>query len=1020
MFLTRLHTSFVLISALAASGVAWMLLAQAGRPDQAQLWHYRNLGKAFYENPTTQRQAVDEFKKALALAPGSVRERVNYGLALLRAGDVTHGLEELQKAQKADPKLPHTWFNQGIALKKQGDLDAALAQFEGMARLVPNEPVTHYQMGSILKARGDQAAAVKEFETARSLDPRLAAPHFQLYGLYRQLNRTEEATTELRLFQDLKKQQEGAAVPEDMEWCFFAEIYDPIDAPAPAPLAPPVYRSERIAGGFDTGAAGVAAIALDGGTRPSVLAWSAGKVGMYRGARPADTGLTGLRDVVFIAPGDFDNDGLPDLCVVTTTGAALYRNVNGKFRKQADLATGSFRQAVWLDFDHDYDLDLLLIGDESKLMRNNGEAGFSDETSRFPFVKGRALSAVRFDLEPDTPGFDLVVSYQDRPGVLYRDHLSGAYEAVTIDELPAGSDNLVAQDFNHDGRTDLAAQPGLLLLNRGGKFHRASGGAGESGAFADFGGNGRLARAHIAKDGALMLEHDTAANYGNWIEIALTGVKNLISAVGAKVEVKAGTRYQKQTYEGVPLVFRLGGQNPVETVRITWPNGLIQNELNQPVNKVAAIKEAQRLSGSCPMIFTWDGSRFVFLTDVLGVAPLGASSGDGRFFPVDHDEYVSIPGEMLKERDGAYEIRVTEELHEVSYLDQIALQAVDHPADTEIVTNEKFKSPPFPQFRLFGVNRRVYPLAKRGGGLPERFRRDATGVAEMHRLDLDFGEAAAQNRAVLILHGWVDWADGSTFLSAMQEHKDLTFPYLQVKDAAGNWKTVVEDMGIPSGKPKTMAVDLSGKFLSSSREVRIVTNLCVYWDDIFLVEDDAPPAARLTTAPMLSADLQFRGFSKPTIHPQRIEPERFDYQTVSETSMWNPTSGNYTRYGAVEDLLKEPDDRMVLMGSGDEVRLRFSARELPPLPAGWKRDFLLLVDGWAKDADANTAFSQTVLPLPFHAMSSYPYPAAEHYPEDQAHQDYLREYTTRPALRLIRPLQSDVAHALVSMPGVSR
>ena len=1027
MFLTRLHTSFVLISALAASGVAWMLLAQTGRPDQAQLWHYRNLGKAFYENPTTQRQAVDEFKKALALAPGSVRERVNYGLALLRAGDVTHGLEELQKAQKADPKLPHTWFNQGIALKKQGELDAALAQFEGMARLVPNEPVTHYQMGSILKARGDQVAAVKEFETARSLDPRLAAPHFQLYGLYRQLNRTEEATTELRLFQDLKKQQEGAAVPEDMEWCFFAEIYDPIDAPAPAPLAPPVYRSERIAGGFDTGAAGVAAIALDGGTRPSVLAWSAGKVGMYRGARPADTGLTGLRDVVFIAPGDFDNDGLPDLCVVTTTGAALYRNVNGKFRKQADLATGSFRQAVWLDFDHDYDLDLLLIGDESKLMRNNGEAGFSDETSRFPFVKGRALSAVRFDLEPDTPGFDLVVSYQDRPGVLYRDHLSGAYEAVTIDELPAGSDNLVAQDFNHDGRTDLAAQPGLLLLNRGGKFHRASGGAGESGAFADFGGNGRLARAHIAKDGALMLEHDTAANYGNWIEIALTGVKNLISAVGAKVEVKAGTRYQKQTYEGVPLVFRLGGQNPVETVRITWPNGLIQNELNQPVNKVAAIKEAQRLSGSCPMIFTWDGSRFVFLTDVLGVAPLGASSGDGRFFPVDHDEYVSIPGEMLKERDGAYEIRVTEELHEVSYLDQIALQAVDHPADTEIVTNEKFKSPPFPQFRLFGVNRRVYPLAKRGGGLPERFRRDATGVAEMHRLDLDFGEAAAQNRAVLILHGWVDWADGSTFLSAMQEHKDLTFPYLQVKDAAGNWKTVVEDMGIPSGKPKTMAVDLSGKFLSSSREVRIVTNLCVYWDDIFLVEDDAPPAARLTTAPMLSADLQFRGFSKPTIHPQRIEPERFDYQTVSETSMWNPTSGNYTRYGAVEDLLKEPDDRMVLMGSGDEVRLRFSARELPPLPAGWKRDFLLLVDGWAKDADANTAFSQTVLPLPFHAMSSYPYPAAEHYPEDQAHQDYLREYTTRPALRLIRPLQSDVAHALVraasrlvSMPGVSR
>ncbi len=583
--------------------------------------------------------------------------------------------------------------------------------------------------------------------------------------------------------------------------------------------------------------------------------------------------------------------------------------------------------------------------------------------------------------------------------------MGGTYEAVNIDELPAGSTDLSAKDFNHDGRTDLAAQPDLRLLNRDGKFQKAAAAPGDFGTFADFDGQGRLARAHVDKDGALMLDHDITPNYGNWIEIALVGVKNLKSAVGAKVEVKAGTLYEKQTYEGLPLVFRLGSRKAVDTVRITWPNGLIQNEMNEPINKLSVIKEAQRLSGSCPMIFTWDGSRFVFITDVLGVAPLGASSGDGRFFPVDHDEYVSIPGEMLKERDGAYEVRVTEELHEVSYLDQIRLQALDHPADTEIVTNEKFKSPPFPEFRLFGVKRRVYPLAKRGTGLPETFRRDTAGVAEMHHLDLDFGKAAPSNHAVLMLHGWVDWADGSTFLSATQEHKDLTFPYLQVKDVAGNWKTVVEDMGIPSGKPKAMAVDLSGKFLSNSREVRIVTNLCVYWDEVFLVEDDAPPAVRLSTAPVLSADLQFRGFSKLTIHPQRTQPERFDYQTVSGTSMWNPTRGNYTRYGAVGNLLQDPDDRMVIMGSGDEVRLRFSARDLPPLPAGWKRDFLLLVDGWAKDADANTAFSQTVLPLPFHAMSSYPYPAAEHYPQDQPHQDYVREYNTRPALRLIRPLR---------------
>ncbi len=127
-------------------------------------------------------------------------------------------------------------------------------------------------------------------------------------------------------------------------------------------------------------------------------------------------------------------------------------------------------------------------------------------------------------------------------------------------------------------------------------------------------------------------------------------------------------------------------------------------------------------------------------------------------------------------------------------------------------------------------------LLHRDRKYPDGFARNLDGVAELHTLDLDFGSAAKSNRAVLILNGWVDWADGSTFLGAAQERPGgLVFPYLQVKDAQGKWKTVVEDMGIPSGKPKTMSVDLTGKFLSASREVRIVTNICVYWDEVFSI-----------------------------------------------------------------------------------------------------------------------------------------------------------------------------------------
>jgi len=418
------------------------------------------------------------------------------------------------------------------------------------------------------------------------------------------------------------------------------------------------------------------------------------------------------------------------------------------------------------------------------------------------------------------------------------------------------------------------------------------------------------------------------------------------------------------------------------------------------------------------MIFTWDGGKFRFITDVLGVSPLGAASGDGSYFPVDHDEYVQIPGEALQAVSGRYEIRIAEELREVSYLDQVKLIAVDHPASVEIFTNDKFKSPPFPEFRLFGVERRIYPvraqddqgrdvlprLLHRDRTYPDGFRRDYLDVAEPHNLDLDFGQAAPANRAVLILNGWVDWADGSTFMAASQAKKDLVLPYLQVKDAAGRWQTVIEDMGIPAGKPKTISVDLTGKFLSASREVRIVTNLCVYWDEIFLSEETAAPPVRLTDIQAESADLHFRGFSTPVIHPLRKQPEGFDYARWMPVSMWNPTKGLYTRYGDVLPLIGAIDDRLVIMGSGDELRLLFPERAAGPLPAGWKRDFLLFVDGWAKDADANTAYGQTVEPLPFHAMSQYPYPPGERFSDDPAHRRYREQYNTRPALRLIRPL----------------
>jgi len=171
----------------------------------------------------------------------------------------------------------------------------------------------------------------------------------------------------------------------------------------------------------------------------------------------------------------------------------------------------------------------------------------------------------------------------------------------------------------------------------------------------------------------------------------------------------------------------------------------------------------------------------------------------------------------------------------------------------------------------------------------------------------------------------------------------------------------------------------------------------VYWDEIFLSEDVSDPHVAPKQMPLLSSDLHFRGFSESRIDPRRRQPDTFFYGHVSPTSFWNPTPGLYTRFGPVDELLNDVDDRLVIMGSGEEVTLQFEPKGLEAPHQGWTRDFLLKVDGWAKDRDPNTAFSSSVLPLPFHAMSRYPYPVTEHYPRDAAHDYYQRSYNTRPA-----------------------
>ncbi len=1043
---------------IAATGfyfVAAALLVRSAEDKAEQLTRHINLGKAFYENPTTQKEAAAEFKKALDLNPDSAREQLNYGLALLRAGDVKQAAEFLLKSRKTNPALPHTYFNLGVIHKKDGEFEKALQEFGEMAKRAPEEPVTHFNLGMLHKLQGAPEKATAEFETAAKLDSTLAAPHFQLYNSYRAAGRMPDAQRELATFNEIKKRMAALGLSEDMDWSYYAELLEEIPAAATAG-APPVEVAfnARPAGSLGAQASGLHTLDANGdGKLDFLLVGASGSAlflnngaGFTKSAAPAARAAN---------VGDFNNDTLPDLCLAGPEGASLAANKKGSFETRP-LVKGSFNHCVFVDFDHDYDLDVLLLGENPKLMRNNGAEPWTEQP--FPFVAGNSFDAAVLETGEDN-GFDIVMAYMGKPAVLYRDKKMGRYEAVVLPVALEG--RLQVEDFNHDSFLDVAAAgaDGVQFLeNKHGKLEagpKVPHGAGAGTVwFADFQNRGRMdmlagAAMHVHKggfawetgkvkgvtpalgiavgeftgdnlidaigvtaDGSATLLANATPTRNATLRVAIQGVKNIKLAPDARVEVKAGKHYQKKAYRGLPLVFGIPGLAAVETVRITWPNGLIQNEMNQKAGSYT-YKEAQRLSGSCPMIFTWNGEKFEFISDVLGVAPLGAGLGDGNFFPVDHDEYVQIAGRQLRERDGFYEIRVTEELREVSYIDQIQLIAVDHRNSTQIYTNDKFKAPPFPEFKLFGVDRRIEPrsaidhtgadvrglIAQRDARYPSNFRRDINGRAERHSLTLDL--TGAGDSPVLFLHGWVDWADGSTFVAASQDRPGaLAAPSLEVRDAGGRWVTAIADMGMPAGKPKTIAVDLQGVWKSPSREVRIVTSMAVYWDEIFAAANPRDPEVRLTRMAPTRAGLQFRGFSAVKVHPERLQPESFDYDSVRATSMWNPTPGMYTRYGDTLPLLGRIDDRFVVMGAGDELSLRFDARGLPALPAGWTRDFLIFFDGYAKDADANTAYSSSVGPLPFHAMPGYPYPAGQSHPGS----GYDKTYNTRPALRLIRPL----------------
>ncbi len=720
-----------------------------------------------------------------------------------------------------------------------------------------------------------------------------------------------------------------------------------------------------------------------------------GGVRFYRnngdGTFTNSTGSSGLsavkgriRRIIF---GDFNNDGYTDPLFLRDDAAPLLYFGRGecKFENRTaeagrDLGDTVAVQGAVTDFNHDGNFDLALWSAGGYQVLMNRGAG------RFVAVKGLPTIAPPIGLfafrgtvaDVDGDSFDDLLVADSDGGWHGLANRAGKFEEVALTLPSSKTEALAALSPTWLGA---AGKLNLVGVSRGGRL------------------------AAFEKDGPP----------SRWLEVKMNGFKSNTRGIGSIVELKAGNFYNKLLVTGDRLRVYTGDLTKLDVVRVTWPNAVIQNWVNVATNKPMEARESERLASSCPLLYVWNGREFEYFTDVLGVAPLGHLMPDGGYIRPNPEEYVRF-GETLPPRGGRYVFQFTDELREVDYFDHVRLFAVDHPSGEEVYANEIFSSIPAPP-TLHLVKERRTPVAARDhrrrdvlplvraadGQYVSSFRRlSIPGLAaESHALELDLGKLDPALPVVLYLRGWVYWTDSNSHRALLSNRAhQLTPPYVQVRDNAGKWVTVVPDMGLPSGTDRTMRLDLTGKFLTENREVRIITNMCVYWDEVFFTTAEGSPPAPVEV-PLVASDLHYRGFSTPVLDPERVRPEHFEYTRVLAEAPWNPMIGDYTRYGDVLPLLRKPDDRLVVMATGDELTVEFDGRDLPPLKPGWKRTFFLYAHGWAKDGEPNTAYSKTVEPMPFREMSGYPFRAGESHPEDNEYRDYLREYQTRPRYQLV-------------------
>ncbi|MGA8043153.1 MAG: FG-GAP-like repeat-containing protein [Terracidiphilus sp.] len=1015
-------------------------------PDNAQAWY--NLGLAQHANNDLD-AALASFQHAVKADPRDADSYYFMGVCYQEMHQFDKAIAVLQQALAIQPLHASSEFAIARALQRSGHTQQAREHFKLFQHMTSTKI-----SAAIGLAYGEQGhySTVTPVEEPQQIEKAMIPVHLEPHAMLAQkdapsvtggacmIDATGNGQMDLVLMQS--GDQAIAVVHRRADGSF-----EKLDAAAMGLKASG--RAVGCAvGDYDADNLNDLAVAMDDGVR---LFRNLGK-GRFQDVT-AEAGLVARNHPTGITFVDFDHDGDLDLFLTGSSlqagGVAnvLWRNNGNKTFTEWTDPTGlggnaPTRAAMLTDFNNDRAVDLAVTGNGPAplLYVNPREGKYPTQPvydARLPATEGIAV----LDFNKDG-WMDIAVTHDGAPGVSLWRNVSGPnnigrrFEQVTLPIKGALRGwGVTPVDIDNDGWMDLAAlvqtSTGMHLRvfrNRGdGSFEDVSGMLGldklrlnhaRGLIAADVDGDGAADLIVTEMDAPPVLLRNIGANRNHFVRLDLAGYADNKTAIGAKVEIFANGQWQKwelagasgyQTQAAPQILVGLGSADHIDLLRILWPTGILQDEIDLPHQQVIAMKEADRRGSSCPVLFVWNGHQYKLVTDVIGAGVVGHWFTPTRRNTPNPSEWIKVDGAQAVPVDGKLSLRFIEPMEEVNYIDQLRLVAVDHPDNADVNPDEKFlDDPPFASGKVIASQGARLPVGAWDGEgrdvLDALSRRDHLfasgftptpydGFANTHTLTLELGNIATDAPLRLLMTGYVNYFSATSLYAAWQAGIKPISPYVEAQLPNGSWQRIPGEAGFPAGLERTIVVDLTGKLPAGARRIRLVSNLEIYWDQV-LIDNHSDAAFHTTEIPLQLATEQFRGYPKQLegTSPGDLD---YDYNRVSLTGPFQHQRGNYTHLGDVTELVKGIDNRYAIFGSGEEIAAEFDVTHLPVLPAHWKRDYFFYANGYVKDMDWWDASPFTVAQLPFHGMTSYPYPGSETFPDDADALNYQLNWNDR-------------------------